>query len=69
MKYIVGALVTGMIYDEFEAESEERAIQMMFNKHGDESINLCAYCENKVSGLSVSEDTDSYEVEEIGKNV
>lgn len=69
MKYRVGALITGMIYDDFEAESEEQAIQMMFNKHGDESINLCAYCENKVSGLAVSEDIDSYEVEEIGNNV
>ena len=69
MKYRVGALVTGMIYDEFEAESEEQAIEMMLNKHGDKSIHLCANCENKVSGLAVSEDTDSYEVGEIGMNV
>lgn len=41
MKYRVGALVTGMIYDEFEAESEEQAIEMMLNKHGDKSI--CSY--------------------------
>ena len=66
MKYRVGALVTGMIYDEFEADSEEQAIEMMFNKHGDESISLCSYCSKKVGGLSVSEDTDGYEVEEIG---
>ena len=69
MRYKVGALVTGMIYDEFEAESEEQAIEMMFNKHGDESIHLCINCENKVSGLAVSEDTISYEVEEMGMNV
>lgn len=69
MKYRVGALVTGMIYDEFEAESEEQAIEMMLNKHGDKSIHLCSSCERKVSGLAVSEDTDSYEVEEIGMNV
>lgn len=69
MKYIVGALVTGMIYDEFEAENEEQAIEMMLNKHGDKSINLCAHCEDKVSGLTVSEDIDSYEVEEIGMKV
>lgn len=65
MKYKVGALVTGLIYDEFEADSEEQAIEMMFNKHGDESVHLCSSCERKVSGLAVSEDTDSYEVEEI----
>lgn len=69
MKYRVGALVTGMIYDEFEADSEEQAIEMMFNKHVDESVHLCSSCERKVSGLAVSEDTDSYEVEEIGMNV
>lgn len=69
MKYRVGALVTGIIYDEFEAESEEQAIEMMFDKHGDESINLCSQCSQKVGGLSVSEDTDNYEVEEIGMNV
>lgn len=69
MKYRVGALVTGMVYDEFDADSEEHAIEMMFNKHGDESIDLCYSCEEKVSGLVVSEDTDSYEVEEIGIEV
>lgn len=69
MKYRVGALVTGMIYDEFEADSEEQAIEMMFNKHADESVYLCSSCEEKVSGLSVSEDTDSYEVEEIGASI
>ena len=66
MKYKVSALVTGMIYDEFEADSEEQAIEMMLNKHGDESINLCASCEQKVTGLTVSEDIDNYEVEETG---
>ena len=66
MRYRVGALVTGMIYDEFETESEKQAIEMMLNKHGDESVHLCAHCEDKVVGLAVSEDIDSYEVEEIG---
>lgn len=69
MRYKIGALVTGMIYDEFDADSEEQAIEMMFNKHGDESIALCTHCSKKVGGLSVSEDTDSYEVEEVGMNV
>ena len=69
MKYRVGALVTGMIYDEFEADSEEQAKEMMFSKHGDGSVHLCSSCERKVSGLAVSEDTDSYEVEEMGMNV
>lgn len=69
MKYRVGALVTGMIYDEFEADSEEQAKEMMFNKHGDESVYLCSSCEEKVSGFAVSEDTDSYEVEEIGVSI
>lgn len=69
MKYRVSALVTGVIFDEFEADSEEQTIEMMFNKHGDESVYLCASCERKVSGLTVSEDTNSYEVEEIGVNI
>ena len=69
MKYRVGALVTGMIYDEFEATSKEQAIEMMLNKHGGKSIHLCNSCEEKASGLDVSEETDSYEVEEIGMNV
>lgn len=69
MKYKVGALVTGMIYDEFEAESEEQAKEMMMEKHGDETIDLCVQCSRKASGLAVSEDTDSYEVEEIGLKV
>lgn len=43
----------------------EQAIEMMSNKHGDKSIQLCNSCSEKVSGLSVSEDTDTYEVEEI----
>ena len=60
MRYRVGALVTGTIYDEFEADSD---------KHGDESVYLCSSCEEKVSGLAVSEDTDSYEVEEIGVSI
>lgn len=65
-KYRVGALVTGMIYDEFLAENEEQAKEMMRDKHGDESISLCSRCAEKVGGLSVSEDTDTYETEEIG---
>ena len=39
------------------------------HKHGDESVYLCSSCEEKVSGLAVSEDTDSYEVEEIGVSI
>lgn len=69
MKYRVVALVTGMVYDEFEAENEELAKDMMMKKHGDETIDLCVQCSKKVAGLAVSEDTDSYEVEEIGLKV
>lgn len=65
MKYRVAALVTGMVCDEFEAENEEQALEMMFNKHGGESVHLCSSCEGKASGLTVSEDIDDYEVEEI----
>lgn len=64
-KYRVGAFVTGMIYDEFDADSEGQAKEMMCDKHGDMSIDLCCRCSEKVSGLAVSEDTDTYEVEEI----
>ena len=65
-KYKVGALVTGIIYDEIIADSEEEAKEIMRDKYGDMSIDLCARCSDKVGGLSVSEDTDMYEVEEIG---
>ena len=64
-KYRVGALVSGMIYDEFEADNEQRAKEMMCDKYGDMSIDLCHRCSDKVGGLSVSEDTEVYEVEEI----
>ena len=65
MKYRVGALVTGMIYDEFDADSEEQAKEMMCDKYGDMSIDLCVNCAEKVEGLSVSEDVDTYEVSEV----
>lgn len=65
VKYRVGALVSAMIYDEFEAENEEQAKEMMCEKWGDKSITLCSSCSRKVDGLSVSEDTDMYDVEEI----
>lgn len=64
-KYRVGALVSSMIYEEFEAKNEEQAKEMMRDKWGDKSINLCSSCSSKVSGLTVSEDTDMYDVEEI----
>lgn len=69
MKYRVSALVTGSIYKEIEAESEEEAKEIMLDKYGDQEIHLCSYCAGKVSGLVVSEDTDSYEVEEMGLKV
>lgn len=65
MRYKVGALVTGTIYDEIEANSEEEAKEIMRGKWGDRSIGLCAKCSQKVSGLAVSEDTDMYETEEV----
>lgn len=65
MKYRVGALVTSMIYDEFEANNEEQAKEMMQSKWGDVTIGLCHRCSEKISGLSVSDDTETYEVEEI----
>lgn len=64
-RYRVGALITGMIFDEIIAESEDEAIEKMCDKYGDRSIVLCANCSNKVSGLSVSEDTEMYEAEEL----
>lgn len=64
-KYRVGALVTAMIFDEFEADDEEQAKDMMCDKYGDMPITLCASCSQKIDGLSVSENTDDYEVEEL----
>ncbi len=68
-RYKVGALVSGMIYDEIEAESEEQAKEIMLEKYGDKSIPLCAKCASIVGGLAVSEDIDMYETEEIVLNV
>ena len=68
-KYRVGALVSSMIYDEFEAEDEEQAMEKMQDKWGDRSIDLCFKCSEQVSGLTVSEDMDTYEVEEIGYSI
>jgi hypothetical protein len=64
-KYKVGALVTSIIYDEFEADSEKQAKEMMRDKYGDISINLCSSCSTKFSGLSISEEIESYEVYEV----
>lgn len=69
MKYRVGALVSGMIFDEIEADSEEEAKKIMCDEYGDKSIDLCVSCSRKVGGLSVSEDIDMYEVEEIGMTI
>ncbi|SEU09364.1 hypothetical protein SAMN05443270_3086 [Lacrimispora sphenoides] len=66
-RYRVGALVSSMIYDEFDADNEEQAKEMMCDKYGDMSITLCAHCSTKIDGLSVSENTEDYEVEEINK--
>ena len=38
----------------------------MLDKHGGQAIHLCSHCEGKVSGIAVSEDTDNYEIEEVG---
>lgn len=65
IRYKVGALVTGMIYDIIEAENEEQAKEIMMQKHGDESITLCSRCSHLVSGLAVSENTEDYETEEL----
>lgn len=64
-KYKVGALVSGMIYEEIEAESEEQAKEIMLEKYGDQSIPLCKECARIVGGLAVSENIDMYEAEEI----
>jgi len=68
-RYKVGALVSGMIYEEIEAESEEQAKEIMLEKYGDKSVLLCSRCASIVGGLAVSEDIDMYETEEIGLNV
>lgn len=64
-RYRVGALVTGVIYDEIEAGNEEQAKEIMLEKYGDKSIPLCLQCANMVSGLAVSEDVDMYDTEEL----
>lgn len=64
-RFKVGALVTSMIYDEFEADNEEEAREKMCDKYGDMSITLCHSCSKQVDGLTVSENSEDYEVEEI----
>ena len=67
-KYRVGALVTGTLYEDFDADNEQQAKEMMRDKYGDMSITLCLKCSDKVDGLSVSEDPNTYEVEEIERS-
>lgn len=64
MKYSVQMLVTGTITKVIdEADSPEDAKELACEKYGDRSIILCSYCVDKVGGLSISEDPDTYEVE------
>lgn len=63
--YKVGALVSGMIYKEIEAENEEQSKEIMLEKYGDKSIPLCSKCASIVGGLAVSEDIDMYEAEKL----
>ena len=65
-KYRVGALVTGTIYADIYADNEEEAKEIMNEKYGDAAIPLCVSCSQIVSDLAVSEDIDTYMVEETG---
>ena len=66
MKYSVQMLVTGTITKTIdEADSPEDAKELACEKYGDRSIILCSHCIDKVDGLSISEDPDTYEVEPL----
>lgn len=64
-KYKVQMLVTGTVTKTIEAGSPEEAKEIASEKYGDKSIHLCVTCSNTVGDLSISEDPDMYEVEEI----
>ena len=64
-KYKVQMLVTGTITKIIEADSPEEAKEIANEKYGDQSVHLCSSCSNLVEDLSVLEDPDTYEVEEI----
>lgn len=64
-KYKVQMLVTGTVTKTIEAGSPEEAKEIASGKYGDNPICLCATCSNTVGDLSISEDPDMYEVEEI----
>lgn len=64
-RYRVEALVTGIFVDEFDADNEEQAKEMMQEKHGGRNITLCYSCSQEVDGITVSEEIDTYDVEKI----
>ena len=65
-KYRVGMLATGTVYKEIIADSEEEAKEIACEEYGDMGIELCSHCADKINGLTISENTDFYDTEEIG---
>ena len=67
-EYNVRMLVTGTITKKVEADSLEESKEIASEKFGDRSIMLCSRCAGEVSGLSISEDPDTYETELVDNN-
>lgn len=65
MKYKVEMAVAGTVTKIVEANSEEEAREIACEKYGDRDITLCYSCSDKVNELSITGDSDSYEVENI----
>ena len=64
MEYDIIMLVTGTVTKRIKADSPEEAREIAQERYGDRSISLCEHCSETVQGLTISEDSDTYEVEE-----
>lgn len=66
MIYNVSALATTVIdLGDFEANSEEEAIEKAMEKQGCDTISLCWQCSRKVGELTLSDRDEDIFVEEI----
>ena len=50
---------------QFEAESEEQAIEMAWDKVGSNDVSLCYHCSREIGGLYLSDKDEDIEVEEV----
>lgn len=65
-KYRVGTIAATYInLGEFEADSEEEAIEKAFEAQGTDTISLCYHCSRNVGELTLSSRDEDIEVEKI----